>query len=89
MKRLKIDTNLVLKTLRVRVRDNKSKVLRQKAFEVNQAWNNVNAYCNPEPVPGFGWLPTPDINEIQKELKFIKQQRGLSISAFNSGLNIS
>lgn len=81
MKRATIPTDKVLMTLRVRVKDNKSKVLRQKAFEVNQVWNNVNDYCTPEPVPGFGWLPTPTIGEIQKELKVIKKRRGLSISA--------
>ena len=81
MKRAIIPDNKVMKTLKIRVKDNKRKVLNQKAFEVNQVWNDANDYCRPEPVPGFGWLPIPNISELKKERKYIKQERGLSISA--------
>ncbi len=73
------------KTLRLRVKDKHSKVLSQWAFEVNQVWNAAN-----ELSAEYAWVPIPGVGfvncqtsefDLQKELKGIREERGLSIGA--------
>ena len=74
-----------IKTLRVRVKDKHAKVLSQWAFEVNQVWNAANqlsADFSWVPIPGVGYLNCGTSEyDLQKELKSIRQERGLTIGA--------
>lgn len=73
------------KTLKLRIKDKHSKVLGRWAFEVNQVWNAANALSAEYswvPIPGVGYMNC-DTSEydLQKELKSIREERGLSIGA--------
>jgi putative transposase len=77
--------NTVIKTLRLRIKDNHSKQLNQWAFEVNQVWNAANALS-----AEYSWVPIPEIGfmnldtseyDLQKELKTICVERDLTIGA--------
>ncbi len=75
----------VTKTLRVRVKDKHAKMLSQWAYEVNQVWNAANALTAEYawvPIPGAGYmnLQTSEY-DLQKELKGIREERGLGIGA--------
>lgn len=73
------------KTLRVRVKDKHSKVLSQWAFEVNQVWNAANALSAEYswvPIPGVGFMNCQTSEyDLNKELRSIRKERGLSIGA--------
>jgi IS605 OrfB family transposase len=73
------------KTLRVRVKDKHSKALSQWAFEVNQVWNAANelsAEYSWVPIPGFGFMNCQTSEyDLNKELRGIREERGLSIGA--------
>ncbi len=73
------------KTLRVRIKDKHAKVLSRMAFEVNQVWNAAN-----ELSAEYAWVPIPGVGfmncntseyDLQKELRDIREERGLSIGA--------
>lgn len=73
------------KTLRVRIKDKHAKVLSRMAFEVNQVWNAAN-----ELSAEYAWVPIPGVGfmncntsefDLQKELRNIRKERGLSIGA--------
>ncbi len=75
----------ITQTLRVRVKDKHAKVLSRWAFEVNQVWNAAN-----ELSASYAWVPIPELGyvnlqtseyDLQKELKSIREERGLSIGA--------
>jgi len=75
----------ILKTIRVRVKDKHKAVLSQWAFEVNQVWNAAN-----ELSAEYSWIPIPGVGyinggtsgfDLQKELKGIRAERGLTIGA--------
>lgn len=77
--------NTCIKTLKVRVKDKHSKVLSRMAFEVNQVWNAAN-----ELSANYSWVPIPGVGfmncntseyDLQKELKSIREERGLTIGA--------
>ncbi|EDZ66955.1 Putative transposase DNA-binding domain family [Nitrosococcus oceani AFC27] len=75
----------VVKTLKVRVKDNKANALNRMAFEVNQVWNNANeitAEYSSVPMPGFGYLRSNfsayDLHPFQKRYR---KERGLNITA--------
>ena len=77
--------NQTIKTLKLRVKDKHSKVLSQWAFEVNQVWNAANALS-----AEYSWVPIPEVGfmnlgtseyDLQKELKTVRAERGLSIGA--------
>lgn len=80
---MNIQTNTILKTLKVRVKDKHSAILRQWAFECNQVWNEANAVTadySYVPVPGVGWVKNNfSAFDLQKLLKGVKQERGLSL----------
>ena len=73
------------KTLKLRIKDKHSKVLSQWSFEVNQVWNAANelsAEYSWVPIPGVGYMNCNTSEyDLQKELKSIRQERGLSIGA--------
>lgn len=73
------------KTLRVRVKDKHSKVLSQWAFEVNQVWNAANALSAEYSwvsIPGVGFMNCQTSEyDLNKELRSIRKERGLSIGA--------
>ncbi|MDP2761587.1 MAG: transposase [Sideroxyarcus sp.] len=73
------------KTLRFRVKDKHSKVLSHWAFEVNQVWNAANALSAEYswvPIPGVGFMSCNTSEfDLQKELKSIRDERGLGIGA--------
>lgn len=73
------------KTLKVRIKDKHAKVLSQWAFEVNQVWNAAN-----EISADYSWVPIPGVGyvncgtsefDLNKELRGIREDRGLSIGA--------
>jgi len=73
------------KTLKVRVKDKHRAVLNQMAFETNQVWNAANAVTDQ-----FCYIPIPEVGytylnfsafDLQKQLKTIKQERGLGIGS--------
>ena len=73
------------KTLKVRIKDKHAKVLSQWAFEVNQVWNAANALS-----ADYSWVPIPGVGyincgtsefDLNKELKDIRKERGLTIGA--------
>ena len=75
----------VLKTLKVRVKDNRKNILNRMAFDVNQAWNAVNADTAEN-----CWIPIPEVGyvfnnisafELQKQYKTIRQERDMIIGA--------
>jgi putative transposase len=75
----------VTKTLRVRIKDKHVKVLSGMAYEVNQVWNAAN-----EITAEYAWVPIPGVGfmncgtseyDLQKELKDIREDRGLGIGA--------
>ena len=80
---MKAQTNTILKTLKVRVKDKHSPVLRQWAFECNQVWNEANAITaeySYVPVPGVGFIRNHfSAFDLQKQLKCINQARGFSL----------
>lgn len=79
----------ILKTLKVRVKDKHSAVLRQWAFECNQVWNEANAITADYgyvPVPGVGWMRNQfSAFDLQKQLKGISQARGFPALTNGSG----
>ncbi len=77
--------SLHTETLRVRVKDKHANVLSGMAFEVNQVWNAAN-----EITRDYSWVPIPGVGyfncgtsefDLNKELKGIHAERGLSIGA--------
>lgn len=75
----------IIKTLQVRVKDKHAKVLSRMAFEVNQVWNAAN-----ELTAEYAWVPIPELGyvclqtsefDLNKELRCIREERGLSIGA--------
>jgi IS605 OrfB family transposase len=76
---------IVIKTLRVRVKDKHASVLKQWAYEVNQVWNAANALSNEYawvPIPGIGYMNCQASEyDLQKELKTIRNERHLTIGA--------
>ena len=80
---MKAQTNTILKTLKVRVKDKHAPLLKQWAFECNQVWNEANAitaeYSN-VPVPGVGWISNHfSAFDIQNSLKGLAGERGFSL----------
>jgi len=77
--------NTCAKTLRVRVKDKHASVLSRWAFEVNQVWNAANelsANYSWVPIPGVGYVSCNTSEfDLQKELKSVRSERGLSIGA--------
>ncbi len=77
--------NTCIKTLRTRVKDKHAGVLSKWAFEVNQVWNATNelsANYSWVPIPGLGFMDCSTSEyDLQKELKSIRSERGLSIGA--------
>lgn len=73
------------KTLRVRIKDKHAKVLSRWAFEVNQVWNAANALTAEYawvPIPGVGYMNCQTSEfDLNKELRGIREERGLSIGA--------
>jgi IS605 OrfB family transposase len=73
------------KTLKVRIKDKHSKVLSRWAFEANQVWNaanNLSAEYSWVPIPGVGYINCGTSEfDLQKELKGIRKERGLTIGA--------
>lgn len=79
------NSNLHIRTLRVRVKDKHTSVLNQWAFEVNQVWNAANALS-----AEFSWVPVPGVGyincgtseyDLNKELRSIRAERELTIGA--------
>jgi len=75
----------VLKTLKVRVKDNRKNILSRMAFDINQAWNAVNADTAEN-----CWIPIPEVGyvfnnisayDLQKQYKGIRQERDMIIGA--------
>ena len=75
----------ITKTLQVRIKDKHAGVLLQWAFEVNQVWNAAN-----ELSAEYSWVPIPELGyvnlgtseyDLQKELRGIREERGLTIGA--------
>jgi IS605 OrfB family transposase len=77
--------SLVIKTLKVRVKDKHAKILTQWAFEVNQVWNEANelsATYSWVPIPGVGYMNLQtSVYDLQNELKTIRETRKMSIGA--------
>jgi len=77
--------NICTKTLKIRVKDKHASVLSKWAFEVNQVWNAANelsAAYSWVPIPGVGYMNCNTSEfDLQKELKSIREERGLSIGA--------
>ena len=80
---MKAQTNTILKTLKVRVKNKHSAVLRQWAFECNQAWNEANAIT-----AEYSYIAVPEVGylrnhftafDLQKSLKGLKGERGFSL----------
>ena len=80
---MKDQTNTILKTLKVRVKNKHSAVLRQWAFECNQVWNEANAIT-----ADFSYVSVPEVGylrnnftafDLQKSLKGLKGERGFSL----------
>ena len=75
-----------LKTLKVRVKDNRKNILNRMAFEVNQVWNAAN-----EETSNYSWFAVPEVGyirgggvsvfDLQKQLKTIKKERDFIIPA--------
>ena len=77
--------SIVLKTLKVRVRDKHRDLLNRMAFESNQAWNLANEttdlWCY-VPIPGVGYIRNHlSAFDLQKQLKSIKKDRNFIISS--------
>lgn len=76
---------IVIKTLRVRVKDKHSHVLNKWAFEVNQVWNAANALSAEYswvPIPGIGYMKCNTSEfDLNVELKTIREERDLKIGA--------
>ena len=77
--------NEVLKTLKVRVKDNRKNILNRMAFDTNQAWNAVNADTAEN-----CWIPIPEVGyvfnnvsafDLQKQYKGIRAERDMIIGA--------
>ena len=77
--------NYHTKTLKVRVKDKRAKVLSQWAFEVNQVWNAANAIS-----ADYSWVSIPGVGymncntsefDINTELKGIRDERDMRIGA--------
>lgn len=80
-----MNTNAILKTLKVRVKDNRKNILNRMAFDVNQVWNAVNAetseFCS-IPIPEVGYVfNNISAFDLQKQFKGIRQERGMLIGA--------
>lgn len=73
-------SGVVVRTLKLRVKDKHASILRKWAFEVNQVWNACNAYGSPEPIPGYGWY-VPDVSKVSSQAvsKQCAAERNLSI----------
>ena len=74
-----------IKTLKVRIKDKHAGVLSQWAFDVNQVWNagnELSAEYSRVPIPGVGYVNCGTSEyDLQKELKGIRKERGLTIGA--------
>lgn len=81
-----MNTTTTLKTLKVRVKDNRKNILNRMAFEVNQVWNAAN-----EETSIYSWVAIPEVGyirgggvsvfDLQKQLKTIKKERSFIIPA--------
>lgn len=81
-----MNNTTTLKTLKVRVKDNRKNILNRMAFEVNQVWNVAN-----EETSIFSWVAIPEVGyvrgggvsvfDLQKQLKTIKKERSFIIPA--------
>lgn len=78
-----MEQNYVVKTLKVRVKDNRASLLQQMAFQINQVWNHANEYTAENgaiPIPGYGWLYTGiTAYDLAKEQKEYAKERGLDL----------
>ena len=72
-----------LKTLKVRIRDKHSPVLREWAFECNQVWNSANAYTaeySNIPIPDVGWIRSNiTAFDLAKQQAAYKKERGFTL----------
>ena len=75
----------IFKTLKVRIRDKHAPVLKQMAFECNQAWNEANALSDAYsgvPIPEVGYMNLETSGfDLMKELKTIRKRRNMIIGA--------
>lgn len=78
-------TDTVIKTISVRVRDKHRALLSRMAFDVNQVWNEANEVsdmCSWVPLSEVGFMNmNTSAFDLIKELKGIRQERGMIISA--------
>lgn len=75
---------MLVKTLKVRVKDKHAKLLRQMAFEVNQVWNLANEISHEAwyvPVPEVGYIKGVWLSgyDIQKYMPSVRGERGYTI----------
>ncbi len=77
--------NEVLKTLKVRVKDNRKNILNRMAFDVNQVWNAVNADTAENcyiPIPEVGYVfSNISAFDLQKLYKGIRAECNMIIGA--------
>jgi len=75
----------ILKTLKVRVKDNRKNILNRMAFEINQVWNAANQETAENswlPIPEAGWVRNNiSAFDLQKQLKSIKKERDFIVGA--------
>jgi putative transposase len=78
----------VIRTLRVRVKDRHAGLLRQMAYEVNQAWNLINEWTRDaamEPIPSAGWVSTGIVLtsfDVNNRLSGYTKAQAVSINMF-------
>jgi len=79
------EDNTVLKTLKVRVKDNRKNILNRMAFDINQVWNKANEITSEEcyePIPEVGYVfNNISAFDIQKRIKGIRKERDMIIGA--------
>jgi len=77
--------NEVLKTLKVRVKDNRNNILNRMAFDINQVWNAVNEDTAENcliPIPEVGYVfNNISAFDLQKQYKGIRKERNMIIGA--------
>lgn len=71
------------KTLKVRIRDKHSKLLRQWAIEVNQVWNHAN-----EIISEFGYIPIPEVGWIDTKITAFNLAKEQARYARDRGLSL-
>jgi hypothetical protein len=78
----------ILKTLKVRVKDNRKNILNRMAFEINQVWNAANQETAENswlPIPEAGWVRNNiSAFDLQKQLKSIKKERDFIVGAVSN-----